>query len=314
MRLIIIAAGLLLAACGGSDDSNKPDDDDPAGSAGAGGATPEPQTLPDPPAPGVRVSSGEHMLAPGEETTICVFLNLPTTETLYVTGMEQANNGFAHHFILFRAGSAFEPGVGECPGGLHITHPDVYPGTRDQGPFHMPPEVAMIFEPGQGMILQLHLLNITTEPQVAWLDMNLYGGDPALTWQRAGIVGGSDFDFQIPPRSVHTATQRCTVLGGGNLFALMSHSHARTQSFDIGIVSGGNTEMVYSSPDWESPDVAQFDPPRSISPGSAFEFSCTWQNDSDVTVTYGDSATDEMCIFFGFYYPSLTGMNPCIGL
>ena len=288
--------------------------------SGPGDSDPDPDPGPDafvdplsPPERGVQITSGPVVIPAGTELTVCVFFDLPTEAEIPVVKFEQTNSGFVHHFILFKAGSEFEPGTDECPGTLFVTHPPVYPGTRDQGAFDMPEGIALPIAARQGMILQMHLLNATDAEVVEELRMNLHSGDPALEYTRAGVLGASDFLFSIPPHSKHTETQRCRIIGGIELFALTSHSHARTESFDVLADLEGGETSIYHSESWSEPDVAHYEPVLSMGALSYLEFSCTWFNESDEAVGYGGSAEDEMCMMFGYYYPATLDLTPCVG-
>ena len=315
----VVALGLLGSACG-SDDGG---DSEPAGSggAGAGGAAgaagaagaPAIEGQLEPPENGFQITSGPIELEPGYEDTRCLYFDLPSDEPVDIVRFEQKNRGFSHHFVVHRAGEVFPPGLGDCPDGLHTVHPPLYPGTRDQAPFSMPDGVAMQFPERAGMVVQIHLLNTMPDVETELFELNLHVGDPAVEYEPAGVVGGSDFDFRIPPRTEHTASQQCSILREIQLFALTSHSHALTKSFDISVVDSGQTTPVYTSTDWDSPAVIEYDPPLTVPGGGGFEFSCTWQNDSDDEIRYGPKAVDEMCIFFGYYFPSTGGISPCIG-
>ena len=39
-----------------------------------------------------------------------------------------------------------------------------------------------------------------------------------------------------------------------------------------------------------------------IPDGGGFRFTCSWNNTSDTTVRFGESAEDEMCFFWAYYY------------
>ena len=268
--------------------------------------------FPPPPEPGVQITTGPMPLEPGEEKTVCVFLDLPSDVDLDVIKLEQRNAGYAHHFILFRGGSAHAPGVGECPTTLFVQHPPIFPGTRNQPSFAMPAGVAIPLAKRQPLILQLHLLNAGDEPVVEELKINIHAGDPSASYERAGVVGGSDFDFRIPPGQMYTATQRC-YLGPMKLFALTSHSHSRTISFDIRASLSATGMPIYHNTSWSEPEVGQYDPALELPAFSWLEFSCTWFNETTSTITYGETAEDEMCMFFGYYYPALTDITPCTG-
>ena len=38
--------------------------------------------------------------------------------------------------------------------------------------------------------------------------------------------------------------------------------------------------------------------------GGGFHFSCYWTTPATSTVKFGESANDEMCFFWSYYYPS----------
>ncbi len=298
-----------LTACGGTDTTSNADGS--AGAAGAAGAPSQAQF--EPPERGVQIATGPITLGPGEEATRCHFFDLPSDEALPIVKFEQNHSGFVHHFVMHTAGEDFEPGIGDCPTGFYITHPAVYPGNRVQAPFEMPAGVAFALDAKKPMLTQIHLLNTTGETVTEELKINLHAGDPATTFESVGIIGGADLNFEIPPRTDHVEVQTCQMFTDANVFALTSHSHARTDSFDIATIIDGVTTPVYSSKEWDSPDVVSFDPPIAIKPMDEFQFSCAWNNDTDDTVRYGDLASDEMCIFFGYYYPSGGGVAPCVG-
>jgi len=55
--------------------------------------------------------------------------------------------------------------------------------------------------------------------------------------------------------------------------------------------------------DWESPPVTYLDPIVQIPAGGGFRFRCDWDNPTDDTLKYGESALTEMCFFWAYYYP-----------
>ena len=52
------------------------------------------------------------------------------------------------------------------------------------------------------------------------------------------------------------------------------------------------------------------DPPFSIPQGGGFKFTCTWTNTSSEPRAFGESADDEMCFFWAYYYPN-NGSHVC---
>jgi hypothetical protein len=59
---------------------------------------------------------------------------------------------------------------------------------------------------------------------------------------------------------------------------------------------------------WDSPPPVTYDPPVLLNPGDSITWTCTYDNNTGSTLTFGDSALkNEMCIYVGRYYSSPTG-------
>lgn len=63
------------------------------------------------------------------------------------------------------------------------------------------------------------------------------------------------------------------------------------------------TVMLIGTGDILSPEMKRFDPMVQVPPGGGFSFECSWTNDSDALLTFGESALAEMCFFWAYYYP-----------
>ena len=53
------------------------------------------------------------------------------------------------------------------------------------------------------------------------------------------------------------------------------------------------------------PETVYHDPPLAMPESGGFMFSCEYYNKSTETVGFGESANDEMCFFWAYYYPSV---------
>ena len=54
---------------------------------------------------------------------------------------------------------------------------------------------------------------------------------------------------------------------------------------------------------WDAPEMKHLDPAVEVPAGGGFSFECSWNNPSDDTIGFGESALDEMCFFWAYYYP-----------
>jgi hypothetical protein len=303
VALVLVAAAAI--GCGndtattGGDDNTDDNTDEP-----------DPDPFPKPES-GEQITSGQHNLAANEEKTFCVVTALTSETDIPVVKLESYNSGFTHHYIVFKSNDAIAPGSGECPKNLFTGAPPIYPGTRDQGAFAMPEGVALPLKAKQTIIMQIHLLNPTDEPVVEELKINFHAGtNPIGTYEKAGVLGGADLNFEIPPNKMHTETQYCGIGGVKNLFALTSHAHSRMLSFDVKRAEG----PIYHNESWSEPNVEQYAPALEMGTLDYLVFSCTWFNETSTPIKYGETANDEMCMFFGYFYPSAADVAPCLGL
>jgi hypothetical protein len=101
------------------------------------------------------------------------------------------------------------------------------------------------------------------------------------------------------------------------VMALTGHYHFRGVQFDlfrttVGTPSDGRCtpetcELVYHHEGYDDPIFQQYPPetPLVLQAGEGLEWHCTYENNTDQTFKFGpNTAMNEHCNFFGFYYPS----------
>jgi hypothetical protein len=126
--------------------------------------------------------------------------------------------------------------------------------------------------------------------------------------------------FAIPPR-----TTRHTIECSYNLpmfapaiqfVAVMPHMHGLGQSTGTQVFRSayGAGVSLLDAPKY-NPDQPQLLPSKEGAlGGDTFRTRCTWTNPSPSTVSWGESAQDEMCLNYAMYYPRLgAGMFPGAG-
>jgi hypothetical protein len=64
--------------------------------------------------------------------------------------------------------------------------------------------------------------------------------------------------------------------------------------------------VLYDVPGWQwgEPATVKLDPPVTIPANGGFRFTCNYDNKGNTDVKFGESANDEMCFFWAYYYPS----------
>ncbi len=278
---------LLLAACTGTD------------------ADSEPVGLLDPPPEGYGFQLEMTAEAPPySEVWTCEVYTVDTTEVAYVNWIEFTQNAGTHHMTLstpnLGSGLVLEEGTHDCE--------ELYLETMDdltmiygnqgaaEGEMHLPEGVAASLPPALQILHEIHYVNATDEP------VDLYSRVNAWTLLESevteGIWGGSvrDENIEIPAQSRHSEWSRCVFNRDVEVLFLASHTHEKGIQFDIAPFDSAEVgEVFYTNDDWHDPMIVQYDPPLVVPAGEGFEWTCTWDNDTDERLTYGLTAEDEMC-------------------
>ena len=63
-----------------------------------------------------------------------------------------------------------------------------------------------------------------------------------------------------------------------------------------------NGEVVYTSTDWEHPDIITYKTPIDLQKGEGLISEITYNNTTGKAVSFGLTSEDEMGIIFGYYY------------
>jgi hypothetical protein len=62
---------------------------------------------------------------------------------------------------------------------------------------------------------------------------------------------------------------------------------------------------------WDEPPVERFDPAMTFDGSQGFRYRCSWDNTTGEELGFGESARQEMCFLWAYYYPS-QGYRLCV--
>ena len=273
------------------------------------------------------ITIGPIPVARGEEKTVCVTERLTNTETLNVSKIDAVLTQGSHHLVLYRSTDTVEsltPTPCQPFEGIVSGTVPMYVVQSAAETLTFPAGVAIQLDPKQMIRIEAHYLNATTKDLQGTGTVRLYGypSADAIT-QRADLFFYGTSDITLAPQSMGTAGpmyHRPPV--GMNVFAITTHQHRLGVDATVQISSGKATEgqVVYDNTNWDNPPLTEWDPPRVMGATDGFRLTCKYNNVTDDTVTFGTSATDEMCFVYGYFYPAtsldlyicgLFGKNPC---
>ena len=176
----------------------------------------------------------------------------------------------------------------------------------------LPDGVAFTFPPGVMVRLEMHYLNSTGMP------LDISATSTFITMPEADFTDEASFlfvgnpDISIAPMSSAvlgpTFMQLPANLHGVSFFGITGHTHQWGTNVTVAAADAeaGPDVSVYDVPNWKwsEPETVYHDPPFQIPDGGGFRFTCEWDNQSASQVGFGESANQEMCFFWAYYYPS----------
>jgi hypothetical protein len=178
----------------------------------------------------------------------------------------------------------------------------------------LPQGVAYTLDANQMVRLEMHYINsnptttatLVTTSTLTTLSESDYKMDASFLF-----VG--DIDISIPPQASATVGPiyfaMPSAYATSNFFAMTGHEHQWGTKVQIWSAANANDPgtLLYTSTDWSDPPTTQFQPALHVDPNGGLKFQCDWYNGSSSTVSFGESANNEMCFFWAYYYPANPG-------
>jgi Copper type II ascorbate-dependent monooxygenase, C-terminal domain len=270
-------------------------------------------------------------LAPGVEKTFCIVTRLSNAAAMLVRSIETTLSVGSHHLVVYR----YQPGTSvggdggvairetpfECTPFVDVARFNAVPimisQTRRES-LELPAGVAYEMGEQQLVRIEAHYLNATTQPLNPVATINFRAVPLSANLQRADFLFFGTPDIDIRAGQTATVGPRFINQGfpaGANIFAMTTHTHRFGTQFKVqkstSRTDPGTPLYEYDDWFWEEPPVRRFDTPLTFQPGEGVRFTCEYNNTSGGRVTFGESATEEMCFMWLYYYPS-QGFKICV--
>lgn len=153
---------------------------------------------------------------------------------------------------------------------------------------------------GTQLLYNFHYLNVTTEPIVAEIVVNLHVVPRETVVHPIQSAWWNYVYFDAKPDVTSTATASGSFLVDVNLVGMTSHQHELGSVFTYEL--GG--EEVYRAENWAEPEYLSFPAETVLAKGDPLNFACEWYNPTGASRYFGLQADDEMCTAIVEYYPS----------
>ena len=278
----LMVAALLVACSGGGSAGSSGS----TGTGGGGGAEPGKLVFETP----------DYTIAPGEEKRyLCDSVHTPASAETIVTAIAPTYGAGTHHLVVWQALLPDMEGTFDCPQLAKDTWFPTYVGGVGSNALKAPAGSAFHFPADQQLILQEHLLNATASSITAHAELTLTtSADKTL--KKAGAYG---FDNRVISIPAHTKGQKvqmtCTFPTKTHVFAVFGHMHGLGRAFKI--VKGKDiaTGAVIFDGAYDYDNQTINDVSVDLAAGDQITTECSYDNDGNTDVAWGQSVAEEMC-------------------
>jgi hypothetical protein len=223
----------------------------------------------------------------------------------------------SHHFFVFD----MQPSTGQttaspetaCPAAGLEFFPYIYLSQQPNWDVTYPQaDMAYPLAGQDGLMMNVHFLNASTEDIQATATVTIRTANPTDIKTYVGNLFLNNQAIAVPPTPMtsppYAVTASATPPIPYDYYLLQSWSHMHQYGTNFTASVAGT--QVYQTTNWNNPPVFNHSPPISVPQGSAFSWTCDYYNPTLSTMYFGDSAaTDDMCIYFGQFYPALSIAN-----
>jgi hypothetical protein len=258
-------------------------------------------------------------------------LRLSNTTAIKVHQMRNLLSGGSHHLIVYKNDdpAAVEKTTPErCTpfaGALNLSGKvaPVMITQKAEDALTLPDRVAYTFAPNQLIRIEMHFINSTDAPIEVSATSEFYAVPDSEIDHEANILFIGTPDIDIPAgatmdvQTYFTPSRAQLDLGAAKFFAITGHTHHHGLNVTVSTATstGGPRNSVYapSSFSWSEPETTVHKPEFTMPTGlqAGFDLKCSYHNTSNQRVSFGESANDEMCFFWAYYYPS-KGSHVCV--
>ncbi|WP_338875531.1 hypothetical protein WBJ53_07915 [Spirosoma sp. SC4-14] len=239
------------------------------------------------------------------------------TQDIYVNRYETKMRSGSHHFVAysFRDQSLLPPmndirDLRNPDNSLNLTtmlsmanHVYLAGSQAQYQDYTFPEGVALLIPAGTSLDLNSHFVNKTTAVMQGEAQINLYIIDKLKVKQVVQTLDLGNTNLTIAANSRVTLTKSFIFDKPREILTLTSHMHKLGEKFVIKLKGGSRDgEVIYTSTDWEHPDIITYKIPISLQKGEGLTSEITYNNTTSKTVRFGLTSDDEMGIIFGYYY------------
>lgn len=257
-------------------------------------------------------------VAPNFERELFVRKNVGNTDEIYVNRYTVNMRSGSHHFLAYDFETkALAPPLDQVRDlrnsdgsvnfatALQMSNHIYLAGSQTPNlEYNFPEGAALLMPAGASVDLNAHYVNKGSSTMKGEAYINLYTTAKANVTKVVKTLNLSNTSLSIPAGQELTFKKTFLVTAKSRqVLTLTSHMHKAGTKFVIRIKGGvRDGEVVYTTTDWEHPDIINFKTPIVLAKGEGLTSEITYKNTTDKTIKFGLTSEDEMGIIFGYYY------------
>lgn len=248
---------------------------------------------------------------------VCVGVPLPVQGRRHITAIAPHidNHKILHHVLLMQATEPVSETPYVCTGAEPWKLVSVWAPGADN--LVLPPEAGLPYDSNTRWALQLHYNNagkLDGEKDQSGFE---FCTTDQLRPNDAGVLAFGSMLFSLPPRA--KTTVKCSwaappsintnlEIGGIKLIRSMPHMHGLGTAMKTTVDSvGGASKLLVDEQAYSFQNQISHAANIDVKPGDIVNTTCTWNNTTDKTVTWGEGTASEMCYNYTTYYPAIGG-------
>jgi hypothetical protein len=252
-------------------------------------------------------------VAANVEKTVCITKDLGNADDLVISGYSATLDPGSHHLIVY-ASTATQESLTPTP-----CTPFVGLATGDAVPLLLvnkldltwafPPGIGVELHAHQMLRLEAHYINTSGHDIMGLGSVEFRGtakaSAPPFTPASFFFWGTPNID--IPPGARFTAGPIFQAgTANTHIISISTHQHELGTGVQVwaSAHAGDMSRRITDDTDWANPSWKLLSPPIDMNGTNGLTYQCDWNNTTQSTVRFGESALDEMCFCGGYYYPS----------
>jgi len=256
------------------------------------------------------LETDEFTVPAGSERYLCYATSLE--EDVAVDGFFYSAQPVVHHFLLSKTMGAEPDGFSECDVLFRFTWSPLFGAGASTTSLEIPEGAGHALKKGNRMLIQLHLLNTTTEDITDRVHIKMRRST-AEDLEPIGIYAFGTTEIDLPPGEEVAISNDCELPKDVEIVAVLPHMHTLGTSmvFETGD-DPDNLEETYRIDNWSFEKQFVKGEILNFPEGTHTRTTCNFFNSSEERVTFGESTYDEMCFFVTFIKGATRPFDGCL--